>query len=225
MKKTIVSVALTCFVLLSVALCVGCANTAPVTDDGNQGFGSTETGSVEIESPEPVDPEPATPAMIEDLDEIPEDIAEAVRTQKGDLKNLLYASRREEMPVDNLEIGQRIKKYWVTEDGVEEFDVSWPIYIDGELVALLTEYEALGRVNYDWDVNTPPIINAAGLDTVAIVFDYDRMYLSDGARLIETEMVTGPVESRVPVTEENEAEIVAACELGRLGAIIGSVTD
>ena len=212
--------------LLVCSLVFGCAKNQSADDaipveSGSQGIGSAEADDVE-----PVlDPEPVGPAMIEDLDEIPENIREGAKQKEDSLKMLLLSSRGEEMSTEDMEIGQRIKKYAVTEDGVEEFDVAWPIYIDGELVALLTEDEMLGSVIYDWDVNTPPIINESGLDTLAIVFDYDRMYLSDGTQLIETEMITGPVETRVPVTEENEAEIVAACELGHLGAIIGRVND
>ena len=163
--------------------------------------------------------------MVEDLDEIPENIVEAVRQQKDSLKVLLYSARREEMSVDNLQIGQRIKAYEVTENEVNELYASWPIYIDGELVALMTEYEAFGSINYSLDVNTPSFINAAGVDTVALVFDHNRLYLSDGTQLIATEQYTEPVDSRVPITEDNEAEVIAACELGRLGAIIGSVSD
>ena len=225
MKKAIVPATLLLSLFLSVTLLTACANIGPATDNGNRNAGSTETGSVDTENAEPVDPEPARPAMVEDLAEIPENIVEAVRQYKDSLKVLLYSARREEMPVDNLQIGQRIKSYEVTENGAEEFDVSWPIYIDGELVALMTEYEAFGSINYSLDVNTPPFINAAGIDTVALVFDHNRLYLSDGTQLIATEQFTEPVDTRVPITEDNEAEVIVACELGRLGAIIGSVSD
>lgn len=211
--------------LLVCGLVSGCAKNQSADDVIPVESGSQESGSAETEDAEPVDSDPAAPAMIEDLDEIPENIREGAKQNEDSLKALLYSSRQEEMATEDMEIGQRIKKYAVTEDGVEEFDVAWPVYIDGELVALLTEDEMFGNTYYNWDVNTPPIINAADLDTVAIVFDYDRMYLSDGTQLIETEMIMEPVDTRVPVTEENEAEIVAACELGRLGAIIGKVND
>ena len=225
MNKTSRRAALLIAFVVACLIVAGCAQTQTV-DESVAGSESQEIGSAEADDVEPVvDPEPAAPAMIEDLDEIPENIREGAKQKEDSLKVLLYSSRREEMPTENMEIGQRIKKYAVTEDGVEEFDVAWTVYIEGELVALLTEYEMFGSIYYNWDVNTPPIINESGLDTLAIVFDYDRMYLSDGTQLIETEMITGPVETRVPVTEENEAEIVAACELGRLGAIIGRVND
>lgn len=71
----------------------------------------------------------------------------------------------------------------------------------------------------------PEYLKDCGLDKLAIVLDNATVWLYDGEKLIEAGPQIEVSPTRVPVTEDNEAEVMATCKLGRLGEIIGGVAE
>ena len=130
-----------------------------------------------------------------------------------------------EVNVDELQVGQRVPSYFVTESGVVEGDVLWPVYEDGELVGIAYKYEMGGESYFSLDFHLLEFLKETTLDKLAVVYDSSTIWFSDGTQLIEAGPLLEAEPTRMPVTEDNEADIVAACKLGRLGAIIGGIAE
>ena len=82
-----------------------------------------------------------------------------------------------------------------------------------------------GEYYFNLDFHLLDAIKASGLDTFAVVLDDATIWFFDGERLIDGGPQIEVSPTRVPVTEDNEAEVMAACRLGRLGVIIGGVAE
>ena len=197
----------------------GCGGTT--TASGNQADGSTQGSAAPAEPAQDEPADPTGPAMIEEVDEVPQDVAEYVRGSK----DFFLILGGVEVDVDKLQVAQRIPCYLVNEDGVVEGDELWPIYEDGELIGLAYKYEMGGESYFSLDFHLLDAIKESGLDTFAVVLDNATIWFYDGERLIDGGQQLEVSPTRVPVTEDNEAEVMAACKLGRLGAIIGGVAE
>ena len=189
----------------------GCGGTSTNTDQPADG--STQESAPAADEPA----EPTGSAMIEEVDEVPEDIAKFVRGSE-DLFMILGGV---EVSVDNMQVAQRIPSYFVTEIGVVEGDELWPIYVDGELTGIV--YKQGDYISLDFHLLE--FLKGTKLDRLAVVYDSSTIWFCDGTQLIEAGSMLEVVSGRVPVTEDNEAEVMAACKLGRLGAIIGGVAE
>ena len=197
----------------------GCSTISASTNQPSDGSAQESAAPAADVRDEPA--EPTGPVMIEEVDEVPEDVAEYVRGSK----DFFLILGGVEVNVDELQVAQRIPCYLVTEDGVVEGDELWPIYENSELIGLACKYEMDGECYFNLDFNLLDAIKESGLDTFAVVLDNATIWFFDGEQLIEAGPQIEVSPTRVPVTEDNEAEVMAVCKLGRLGAIIGGITE
>ena len=109
-------------VALGLALVLaGCGGTTTVNTD-QPAEGSAQESVAPAADAQDEAAEPIGPAMIEEVDEVPEDVAEYVRGSK----DFFLILGGVEVNVDELQVAQRIPCYLVTEDGVVEGDELGP---------------------------------------------------------------------------------------------------
>ena len=154
---------------------------------------------------------------IEELDEVPEDVAEYVRNSK-DVFLILGGG---EVNVDELQVGQRIPNYYVTEDGIVEGDELWPIYEDSELIGLAYKYEMDGESFFSLDFYLLGLIKDSGLNKLAVVSDNTTIWFFNGEQLVEGGSLLESEPTRTPLNSETRNEVIRTCSVGQIGLIIG----
>lgn len=121
-----------------------------------------------------------------------------------------------------LEIGNKIYRYVLTDEGAEQTGYSYPIFYDDEIVMVATKDQGnqIQISTYEADV-----IREHELDSVALVYAADGMYLYDGMTWVLVNEYEDEIEDRVTLDDFFDSNTIQVASQENSVFIVADTSD